>query len=48
MGSIVKRTEDTLGLPGFVYLLHDDKKIIEEDLQKILLWQRNGEIFEII
>lgn len=47
METKVKKTEDTVGLPGFVYLLHHDKKIIEEDLNKILNWQRNNEIFFI-
>ncbi|APJ05184.1 hypothetical protein AXG55_12185 [Silvanigrella aquatica] len=47
LNTIVKKTEDTLGLPGYVYLLHEDKYIIESDLNTILEWQRNNEVFEI-
>lgn len=45
--SIVKKTEDTIGLPGFVYLLHESEKIIANNLNKIMEWQRNNEIFTI-
>jgi hypothetical protein len=45
--SIVKKTEDTIGLPGFVYLLHESEKIIAKNLNKIIEWQRNNEIFII-
>ncbi len=47
MGSYVKKTEDTIGLPGYVYLLHEDKEIIENNLNEILTWQHNNEIFDI-
>lgn len=47
IGVFVKKTEDTIGLPGYVYLLHEDKGIIESDLNEILSWQHNHEIFEI-
>lgn len=47
IGSFVRKTEDTLGEPGFVYLLHKDKKVILKDMMQIIQWQRNGELFEI-
>lgn len=47
IGSYVKKTEDTIGLPGYVYLLHEEKEIVENNLNEILTWQKNNEIFEI-
>ena len=47
IGSYVKKTEDTIGLPGCVYLLHEDQQIVENNLQEILTWQNNNEIFQI-
>ena len=44
---IVKKTEDTIGLPGFVYLLHDNENVIDDNLNTIIEWQRNNEIFVI-
>ena len=47
INSEVNKTEDTIGHPGFVYLLHNNKEIIDKDLNQILKWHRNNEIFDI-
>lgn len=48
VGQHVSQTRDTKGLPGFVYLLHEDQSRVMEDFDKILGWQRQDKIFEII
>jgi ATP-grasp domain len=45
--SYVKKTEDTIGLPGYVYLLHEDRDVVNSNMNEILTWQSNNEIFEI-
>ncbi|MGY3802583.1 ATP-grasp domain-containing protein [Pigmentibacter ruber] len=47
IGNAVKKTEDTLGHPGYVYLVHHDEEIISKDTEQILKWQRNNELFII-
>jgi len=48
LGQQVKKTTDTKGLPGFVYLVNDNKTQLEQDFQQILTWQSEGKIFDII
>lgn len=47
IGTAVTKTEDTLGQPGYVYLVHHDEDIITKDTEQILKWQRNQELFII-
>ncbi len=47
IGTNVTKTEDTLGSPGYVYLVHHDEKIITKDTEQILKWQRNNDLFII-
>ncbi|MGG6175568.1 ATP-grasp domain-containing protein [Pantoea allii] len=44
----VKKTMDTKGLPGFVYLLHKEKEQVVKDFNQILNWQRQDIIYQII
>jgi hypothetical protein len=46
-GTQVKKTEDTLGNPGYVYLLHQNNEVIKKNLTQILEWQNNGDLFII-
>ncbi len=46
-GTQVIKTEDTLGNPGYVYLLHQNNHVINKNLNQILEWQNNDEIFII-
>lgn len=48
MGQQVKKTSDTKGLPGFVYLVNDDQQQLAQDFEQVLSWQREGKIFDII
>lgn len=47
-GQRVKKTSDTKGLPGFVYLVNDNQKQLSHDFEQIINWQRKGEIFDIV
>ncbi len=41
-GSKVSRTIDIFTLPGIVYLVHDDKNVIEHDYQAIREMEKGG------
>ena len=44
----VKCTTDTQGIPGFLYLAHESKDIIERDFRWVLDLQKNDRIFTIL
>ncbi|SFN35946.1 ATP-grasp domain-containing protein [Xenorhabdus japonica] len=48
MNKKVYKTKDTIGEPGFLYLLHKDKTIVEKDFDYILQLQQEDKIFEIV
>jgi len=47
IGSFVRKTEDTLGEPGYVYLMHKNEVVLLQDMMQAIQWQRDGELFEI-
>lgn len=48
LGQQVKKTSDTKGLPGFLYLVNDNQQQLMQDFEQVLSWQREGKIFDII
>ncbi len=47
LGSRVRRTDNTLGEPGYAYFVHADRRQVLEDAQTVLAWQRADIVFEI-
>ncbi len=46
-GARVWRTSDSLFCGGVVYLVHDDSKQIDADLQQFREWEAAGELYAI-
>lgn len=47
LGTIVEKTTDTFGRPGYVYLFSESEKKLKDDLNEILELQKNNKIFMI-
>jgi hypothetical protein len=47
LGTFVTETVDTLGTPGYAYLLHSDPSVVESDARTVRLWQRQDSLFTI-
>lgn len=48
LGQQVTKTADTKGLPGFVYLLNQDKIKVKKDFRQVMALQKQNKIYNIL